>query len=200
MRAQPSISPGFRDPVRQSQSMFRAAMNALARPGQILPVEPGFVPPSPLSAPTAALLLTLCDFETPVWLDAALADTASVREFLRFHTGARVVAAPADAAFAVICDALRMPPIAGFSQGISEYPDRSTTLIVGVRNLGAGGWKLEGPGVREHVRFSAEPLPADFALQVRANRAQFPRGVDIFFTTPTEIAALPRTVTLTETG
>ena len=52
----------------------------------------GFAPPAPLFAPAAALLLTLCDFETSVWLDPPLArQRRALREFLRFHTGARLV-------------------------------------------------------------------------------------------------------------
>jgi len=195
-----SVQPGFREPVRESQAVFRQAMNAMARPGQILPFNPGVISPSPLSAPAAALLLTLCDFETPVWLDPPLSDTTGVREFLRFHTGVQIAASPADAAFAVISDVARMPAIASFAQGTPEYPDRSTTLLISVRELSAEGWKLEGPGIRDHIRFSAAPLPNDFAGQVRVNRALFPRGVDMFFTTPTEIAALPRSVSLMETG
>jgi alpha-D-ribose 1-methylphosphonate 5-triphosphate synthase subunit PhnH len=198
MQAHTSVSRGFRDPVRQSQSVFRAAMQAMSRPGEIVKIQPGITPPPPLSASSAALLLTLCDFETPVWLDPELADTVGVRDFLSFHTGARIVAASADAAFAVVSDGKRMPAIASFAQGTQEYPDRSTTLIIGVRTLGTGRWKLTGPGIRDHATVSAEPLPADFAGQLRANRAQFPRGVDIFLTTPDAIVALPRSVTLTE--
>lgn len=198
MQAQTSVSRGFPDPVRQSQSVFRAAMQAMSRPGQIVKVQPGITPPLPLSALSAALLLTLCDFETPVWLAPELADTVGVREFLSFHTGARIVTAAADAAFAVVCDGKRMPAIASFAQGTPEYPDRSTTLIISVRTLGTGRWKLTGPGIRGHATVSAEPLPADFPGQLRANRAQFPRGVDIFLTTPDAIVALPRSVTLTE--
>lgn len=146
------------------------------------------------------MLLTLCDFETPVWLDVALLDAGGVREFLRFHTGARLVATPAEAAFAVISDPTRMPPLADFAQGTADYPDRSTTLIIGVHTLAPQGWKLEGPGIKGQVLFSAAPLPADFAGQVRANRAAFPRGVDIFLVTDDAIAALPRSVILTEAG
>ena len=148
----------------------------------------------------AALLLTLCDFETPVWLDAALADSTGVRELLRFHTGARFVATPREAAFAAISDSLRMPPLADFAQGTADYPDRSTTLIIGVRSLSTQDWRLEGPGINGHVHFAAAPLPAGFAAQMRANRAAFPRGVDVLLVTEDAIAALPRSVVLTEAG
>jgi alpha-D-ribose 1-methylphosphonate 5-triphosphate synthase subunit PhnH len=148
----------------------------------------------------AAVLLALCDFETPVWLDAALLDSAGVRELLRFHTGARLVATPGEAAFAVISDPVRMPPLSAFAQGTADYPDRSTTLIIGVRSVSREGWRLEGPGIDGHVHFSAAPLPADFTDQVRANRAAFPRGVDVLLVAEGAIAALPRSVVLTEAG
>jgi alpha-D-ribose 1-methylphosphonate 5-triphosphate synthase subunit PhnH len=195
---QSPIQPGFGDVVADSQSVFRIAMNAMARPGQRLAISGGVVPPAPLNATAAALLLTLCDFETRVWLDPPLADSAGVAEFIRFHTGARLVGTAEDAAYSVISDAARMPPLAGFAQGTPEYPDRSATLVVQVRELKSAGWKLEGPGIHGRQLFSASPLPADFVQQARANRAQFPCGVDMFFTTDTELAALPRSTRLTE--
>lgn len=195
-----SIQPGVRDAVRESQSIFRLAMHAMARPCHALVITPGFKAPSPLSTPAAALLLALCDFETPVWLDPALAKNVGIAEFLRFHTGARLVASHVDAVYAVISDAARMPPLASFAQGTPEYPDRSATLIVQVGELRTSGWKLEGPGILDHAHFSASPLPSDFVQQTRSNRSKFPCGVDVFFTTQTKIAALPRSVSVTETG
>lgn len=198
MGLQSSIRPGFGDPVAESQSVFRIAMQAMARPGKILPLSASLTPPAQLSAAAGALLLTLCDFETPVWLDRALAESDAVTGFIRFHTGARLVAQPADAAYAVISDGARMLSLTSFAQGTPEYPDRSTTLIVQVRELRPSGWRLEGPGIDGHVGFSALPLPADFAQQVRANRASFPCGVDVFFATNAELVALPRSTRLTE--
>jgi alpha-D-ribose 1-methylphosphonate 5-triphosphate synthase subunit PhnH len=193
-----SIQPGFPDSVAGSQAVFRLAMNAMARPGRCLAMAPGLTPPRPLGAASAALLLTLCDFETTVWLDPPLAGAAGVSEYVRFHTGARLVASPAEAAWAVVSDTARMPPLAGFAQGTPDYPDRSATLILQVGALSAGGWRLEGPGILGHAQLSARPLPGDFIEQMRANRRHFPCGVDIFFTDGRKIAALPRSTRLTE--
>ncbi len=198
MPAQSTIQPAFRDAVRESQSVFRVAMDAMSSPGKIHALASPLAPPAPLSMPAAALLLTLCDFETPVWLDPPLADGAGVPGFLRFHTGAKLVTSPADAAFAVVADATRMPRLATLAQGTADYPDRSATLIVQVETLAAGGWKLEGPGICKAARLSAAPLPADFASQLAANRDAFPCGVDIFLATRNALAALPRSVRLTE--
>ena len=198
MPVQPAISPAFADAVRNSQSVFRLAMDAMASPGKIQTHPSQLSQPVPLFAPTAALLLTLCDFETTVWLDAPLADSAAVAAFLRFHTGARLVTSPADAAFAVIADSARMPALSAFAQGSPDYPDQSTTLIVQVETLAAGAWRLEGPGIRGISRLSAAPLPRDFVAQLHLNRSTFPRGVDIFLATRIALAALPRGVRLSE--
>jgi alpha-D-ribose 1-methylphosphonate 5-triphosphate synthase subunit PhnH len=193
-----SIQPGFPDAVSGPQAVFRIAMDAMARPGRCLSIAPGLAPPRPLGSASAALLLTLCDFETPVWLDPPLAAEAGVPEYVRFHTGARLVASPAEAAWAVVSDTSRMPPLSGFAQGTPDYPDRSATLILEVEALSASGWRLEGPGIAGHTLFSASRLPGDFVEQMRANRRRFPCGVDIFFTSGREIAALPRSTRLME--
>lgn len=193
-----AIQPAFRDPPKDSQRVFRAAMSAMARPGTILPLEPAFTAPVPLSATAAAVLLTLADFETPVWLDAAAANEPAVAGFVRFHTGARLVSDPQDAAFALITDAANAPPLAAFAQGLADYPDRSTTVIWQVDSLAAEGWRFAGPGIKGEIAFRAEPLPADFAGQLAANRAGFPLGVDLLFAAPGRIAALPRSAQLVE--
>jgi alpha-D-ribose 1-methylphosphonate 5-triphosphate synthase subunit PhnH len=199
MPASTAIQPAFRNAVRESQSVFRLAMRAMASPGRILPLASLLVPPTPLNAPAAALLLTLCDFETPVWVDPPLAGSAGAVAFLRFHTGARLVASPQEAAFAVVTASGHMPALAAFAQGTPQYPDRSATLVIQVETLSSDGWRLEGPGIRGTARLGAAPLPLNFADQLRTNRAAFPCGVDIFLATRDALAALPRSVRLTET-
>jgi alpha-D-ribose 1-methylphosphonate 5-triphosphate synthase subunit PhnH len=44
--------------------------------------------------------------------------------------------------------------------------------------------------------FSAQPLPPDFQARLAANRALFPRGVDLILVSPDAVAALPRSVAL----
>jgi alpha-D-ribose 1-methylphosphonate 5-triphosphate synthase subunit PhnH len=192
------LQPGFGDPVRAAQAMFRLALRAMAAPGSILACGECANPPMPLLAPAAALALTLCDFETPIWLDRPLAEIPDVAQFLRFHTGARLVASPAEAVFALVADSARLPALANFAQGCRTYPDRSATLLVQVASLEARGWLLEGPGIRHRARLSAAPLPVNFVPELAVNHAQFPCGVDIFFTTHRTIAALPRSVRVKE--
>lgn len=189
-----ALEQGFADLARDSQRVFRAAMNAMARPGSIVAIDAALAAPDPLAPGAAALALSLCDFETPVWLDPALSNDAT-RDYLRFHTGATIVAAPAKAAFAFFVGLLGDFDLAAFSLGSLEYPDRSATLIVQVRSLAAGrGWRLTGPGIEGEAFLEADPLPKDFVERRHALRPLFPRGLDFIFVAQTHIAALPRTV------
>ena len=193
-----AVQPAFRDPPRDAQDVFRTVMNAMARPGRILPLRAGFDCPPPLTSAAAAILIALADYETPVWLDAMLSNAEAAVEYLRFHTGARLVSAPEQASFAVIADPVGGPSLSTFAQGTPDYPDRSATLIFQVEHLMCDGWTLAGPGIAGEMRFGAAPLPADFAEQLRDNRARFPLGVDVIFAAPGAVAALPRSTRILE--
>ncbi len=93
--------PGFAAPVHDAQRVFRAVMTALAEPGRVVPLDAGLAPPDGLLPTSAAVLLALADYETPVWFAPALRSSA-VESFVRFHTGAALVADPTRATFAVM--------------------------------------------------------------------------------------------------
>jgi alpha-D-ribose 1-methylphosphonate 5-triphosphate synthase subunit PhnH len=189
---------GFADPARQSQQIFRSAMEAMARPGTIQPIVSCLAAPAPLLSSAAALALTLLDYETSVWLDAPLAAAEGVTEFLRFHTGAAIASSPAKAAFALIAAPEALPPLENFALGTNDYPDRSTTLIIQTETLRADqGWALSGPGVPPSgARLKASPLPDAFHAQREALQELFPCGIDCFFVAAASLAALPRTTVL----
>lgn len=189
-------TPEF-DPAYESQAAFRALMECTARPGEIRKLK-GVEAPAPFAPATAALIKSLADYETPLWLDPAFAAEKKVAEWIRFHTGAPIVRDPSEAAFALIADAAAMPPLAQFAQGTPEYPDRSTTLLVQIESFAGAPFTLRGPGIKATHEFAASPLPADFAVRMKDNRALFPRGVDLVLVASHDIAALPRSVTVME--
>jgi alpha-D-ribose 1-methylphosphonate 5-triphosphate synthase subunit PhnH len=183
----------FADPVFQSQAAFRAVLRAMSSPGSVRPLGADVTPPAPLRPAAAAVLLALCDFETPLWLSPAYADS-DVAAWLKFHTGAPVAADRASAAFALIDLSQDTLDLAAFAQGTATYPDRSTTVVAEVEALAAGaGLRLVGPGVKGEASLSIAPLPADFAKNWRLNNEGFPLGVDMVFAAPGAVAALPRT-------
>jgi alpha-D-ribose 1-methylphosphonate 5-triphosphate synthase subunit PhnH len=192
------LAPGFSDPVLASQAVFRTVMEAIARPGSIAEIDVAITPPAPLGIAAAALALALLDFETPFWLDPTLAPAPDVDGWLKFHAGAPRAADPASAAFAFVAKPATLPGFDAFDLGSIEYPDRSTTLVLEVETLNDGdAFHLSGPGIKETRTFAAAPLPADFVDRMAANRALFPRGVDIVLTCGRSLAALPRSVQLT---
>jgi alpha-D-ribose 1-methylphosphonate 5-triphosphate synthase subunit PhnH len=177
----------------ESQSAFRALMDATARPGTIKTLR-GKNAPAPLLPAAAAVLASLADYETPFWLDAALRDVPAVADWIRFTTGAPLTDDPRQAAFALIADARAMPDFADFAQGSEEYPDRLTTLIVQIERFAGESFSLSGSGLKDTRAFAAEPLPAEFAERCAANRETFPRGIDLILVAGDRIAALPRSV------
>ena len=193
------IGTAFTDPVIAAQSTFRAILDALARPGDVQSLREVVDSPAPLSAGAAAVALTLCDHDTPVWLDAALRGNDDVAQWLRFHCGCPLVDNPHDAAFAFAADVESLLPFSAFSLGSAEYPDRSTTIVLQAESLEHGTrLALEGPGIRGRKSFCASLLPADIAERMTANRALFPRGVDLLFVTANAVAGLPRSVRIVE--
>lgn len=180
---------GFAEPALDAARAFRAALEAMARPGTIHTVA-GAQPPAPLSVAAGVLLLTLCDPETPLYLAGAL-DRADLRQWLGFHTGAPLVGA-AEAMFAVGPWADLMP-LDRYAIGTPDYPDRSATLIVEMPALTTAGAVLTGPGIRERATLG---LP-DGAAMAR-NAALFPLGLDFYLCTGDRLAALPRSTRIEE--
>jgi alpha-D-ribose 1-methylphosphonate 5-triphosphate synthase subunit PhnH len=191
------IGSGFADPVHSAQAAFRAVLEAMSRPGTVRAIAANVASPLPLSPAMAAVALTLCDQDTPVWLDAALRSSQDVAAWLRFHCGTKIVDDPSAASFAFAADSRALPTFEDFNLGSADYPDRSTTLVLRVESFATGqALMLEGPGIKNRQAFRADPLPDDLAERLRQNRELFPRGVDLVLASATEIAALPRSVRL----
>ncbi|MCO4055157.1 MAG: phosphonate C-P lyase system protein PhnH [Bosea sp.] len=192
-QARPSLAEGFSNSVFDSQSTFRSAMEALARPGRIRPIGADILPDAPLLPSAAGLILALCDFETPLYLSPHLAALPGVAAFLRFHSGVPLVAEPSRAAFALLDLAHDRLDLGSFAQGTPEYPDRSTTIIACCTSLQAdAALFVAGPGIADVAQLHVPDLPPDFIAQWAANRASFPLGVDMIFAAPGALVGLPR--------
>ena len=179
---------GFASPPQDAAHAFRAAMRAMARPGTIETIQGGQAP-APVSPAAATLLLTLCDPDTGLYLAPGFDDQA-IRDWVTFHTNAPLVSAE-EADFA-LGSWQALQPLDAYKIGVPAYPDRSATLIVEMESLSASGATLSGPGIKDKAALN---LPETAAFQ--ANRAQFPLGFDCFFTAGDQIAALPRSTTVT---
>ena len=141
--------------------------------------------------PVTALLLTLVDVATPLWLPQGL--DAGVLDFLRFHCACPVVPSASLARFAVVPAGSAAPTQASCHPGDPAYPDLSTTLLIEVASLDAGAEvSLAGPGIQGRQALRAAGLPEGFWRDWRINHQRFPLGVDVFLTHGRQLCALPR--------
>lgn len=188
------VRPGFHDAALGSQAVFRTALSALSHPGRVIEMPDVSALPRNGHAAAALLLQALVDNDCAVWLSPALA-ASDAAAWLRFHTGCRWAAAPADARFLWVADGDALPALASLDAGTDAYPDQSATCVIELQALdaeGAEGLVLTGPGIASEQTLCATGLPGDFVDQWDTNHRRFPRGVDIFLATPTHIAGLPR--------
>ena len=185
--------PGLGDPVQQSQVIFRNVLAALAEPGLVRSVDFAAVPGLRAGPAAIALLLTLADGDTSLYLGA---DQAALAAYLRFHTGAPIVSEPDAAQFALLADCQQLS-LTDFKAGSEDFPDQSATLIIEVEQLAERGpVVLRGPGIPGHRRVDIRGLPADFVQQWAANHSAFPCGVDVILTCGNQLMGLPRTTHL----
>jgi alpha-D-ribose 1-methylphosphonate 5-triphosphate synthase subunit PhnH len=190
-----TLASGLSEPVHDAQRIFRAVLDAMSRPARPLRLDDryagldGFAGVVPKSL--AAALLSLTDFETPVWLEPTL--RPGLEPLLRFHAGAALTTDPQGATFAV-ASATALPPLDAFAWGSAEYPDRSTTLLIVVEGFAGGeSYIVTGPGIASPFPFAPLGLPPSFWRQRREMQAEFPCGVDCLLFDRDSVAALPRT-------
>jgi alpha-D-ribose 1-methylphosphonate 5-triphosphate synthase subunit PhnH len=94
-----------------------------------------------------------------------------------------------------------LPALSSFSFGSSEYPDRSTTLILQVESLGEGrAFELQGPGIDGTAKLQAKIQPRDLFERLAVNATLFPRGIDVVLVHEDSIVAIPRTTRLVAQG
>jgi alpha-D-ribose 1-methylphosphonate 5-triphosphate synthase subunit PhnH len=193
---------GFADPAIDAASVFRALLEAMARPGRIERLPSLLAAPPALGAAATQLCLTLCDLDTPLWIDPVHATEESAA-YLRFHAGCPLVSRIEDAAFLLVAPANVAQALERCRIGTAEYPDRSATLIIPLDTMSdTGGVRLSGPGIKTEHRLSIAPEPPDFWPALIANHQRFPLGADCFLVAPSQVAGLPRSTMIdhAETG
>ncbi len=191
---------GFRSPVFDAQKAFNTLMNTMARPGLVGAMPSLASGPPPMFDTSAAVMMTLLDSDTAIWLAPSVASSSDISGWLSFHTGAPATEVHDEAQFAFAAASDELPDLAKFAQGSQEYPDRSTTLIIQVETLANGkDLSLSGPGIKNRTGVSIGEIPPYFLERWAVNNQRFPRGVDVIFTSRTSIMCLPRT-TVVEQG
>jgi alpha-D-ribose 1-methylphosphonate 5-triphosphate synthase subunit PhnH len=199
-----ALGAGFSSEAHGSQSVFRAALQALSHPGRCVDVPQDAQVPSAGHPASAAWLLAMLDADCTLWLSPTLAGSDAAL-WLHFHTGCQLVQDLAQAQFMWVAEPDALPNLATLPQGTEAYPDQSATCVVDVKRLqadvqGQAGWSLRGPGIQNQALLHVEGLPADFLAQWSANHARFPRGVDVFLAAQQQLVGLPRTTAIELAG
>jgi alpha-D-ribose 1-methylphosphonate 5-triphosphate synthase subunit PhnH len=173
-------------------------LEALSRPG--IPVQVpalGVEGPDELPPEVLTLLVSICDHDTPVWLEQALR-APPLGRWLAFHCSAPMTADPLQAGFAVLHGSSAPSAMLDqFALGDVRYPERSTTVIITCDDLTSGApIALTGPGVEARLTIRPSGLPGDFLAMAQANHEMFPRGVDILLVAGSQMVGLPRSTKL----
>jgi alpha-D-ribose 1-methylphosphonate 5-triphosphate synthase subunit PhnH len=207
------MGAGFADPVHGAQQTFRVLLGAMSEPGRLFTLHDaaidGLAPADadlrpPVGVAMAATLLTLLDADTPVHLAGDLGHE-DARAWLRFHTGARDVAAAAATTVALARD-VDAPLCDALSLGTDEAPQTGATLVVEVDALSdrplAGGvaLKLRGAGIESARDLAVAGLPASFWQWRLLLQAELPRGVDLVLVCGAQVAAIPRSTRIESEG
>jgi alpha-D-ribose 1-methylphosphonate 5-triphosphate synthase subunit PhnH len=189
-----SIVAGFNHEAFGSQAVFRVALDALSHPGRVFDMPRDTALPRHGHGAAAALLLGLLDADTTLWLSPTLANSDAAA-WLRFHTGCPITRDATTAQFVWVAQGDAMPLLSSLQLGSDAYPDQSATCVLEVDNLqnDTTAWRLPGPGIQKERHLRVNGLPLDFAAQWADNHASFPRGVDVFLATTTQVTGMPRT-------
>lgn len=185
------MQKGFESEGRDSQKVFRQLLSALSNPGKIVDMDIDLLPPDGIHPAAAAVLLTLLDFDTPLWSD--LDNDTKEMQWIRFHTGAPYVYSRNRAVFALHADYDTLDNLDRFNTGTAAAPHQSTTLIVQTRGMdGSGRIRLSGPGVKSETFLKLKGVKEPFLLErIRLQKA-YPLGIDLFFTWNRSLVSVPR--------
>lgn len=217
-----ALPTGFGDAVQSSQATFRRLLDAMARPGRVQSLDAATLAalrhPEGISPALAAVLLTLTDADTRVWLGPELG-SPGLAAFGRFHTGLVDADSPAHCEFAFTrAHAAPERLLQVLPGGSDELPQDGATIVIdaptlhaaeedahgrlrsgpaGVDDADPTPWvRLTGPGIAHAHGLAVGGLSLAFWRARQALQADFPRGVDVIITCGERFAAVPRSTTV----
>ncbi|MEZ8147985.1 phosphonate C-P lyase system protein PhnH [Enterovibrio norvegicus] len=190
------ITAGFDSPVHDAQQVFRELMEAMSRPGKRVSLDYSTQFGSASLAATQ-VLLTLADNATRLWLSPHFGTDKALIENIRFHCSSPLTELKSESVFALVRGS-ELEEFEGFNIGDEQYPDRSTTLIIEVDSLTEGDTlSFAGPGIQSTTEMKVKGLNPLLLLALVTKRSHFPHGVDILFTSGSDVIALPRSTAVT---
>ncbi|WP_262698444.1 MULTISPECIES: phosphonate C-P lyase system protein PhnH [Streptomyces] len=179
----------------QAQGVFRAVLDALARPGTVtrFPSDvPGVVPSALLP------VLALADLGTGVHI---LEEDGSRRWSDVVSVATDAPAVPLEKArLAAAVRPVAAEEIPRLARGTADAPEDGAVLCLPVTALegGASAWRLSGPGVPGERDIAPRSVPEGFVAARAEAVGGFPAGVDLLLAAPDgRVMGLPRSTTVT---
>jgi alpha-D-ribose 1-methylphosphonate 5-triphosphate synthase subunit PhnH len=178
-----------------AQQVFRAVLEALARPGTAMTLPPG---PLETVAPAVVPVLALADLGTGICVLEKEGD----------RTGDAVATATSaplwPAELARLVAAVRpvtAEEVRSFCRGTALAPEDGALVSLAVADVTGGQrrWRLTGPGIAERATLAPRGLPGGFVAARADAVAAYPAGIDVLLVTDDgRVVGLPRTTTITE--
>ena len=198
LTAQGMNIPGLKDPVHSSVEIFRLLTNVMSKPGSVEKLPDICGHPENLSQATAAVLLSLADMDTSLYLAREL-DHPISRGFLTLHTGVKMLEAATNADFVLATQETDIAQYQDLPVGDPQYPDQSATLILQVNEIqGSKKISLSGPGIKDKKTIMFPDLTGNFFAWREMKNSRYPCGIDVIFASSSELMAIPRTTKLEE--
>ena len=182
---------GFKNKTFESQEAFHLILQATANPGKKVKFMNHNYSQKDLHISSVNIIFTLLDLDTNVFIQSAQENIIS--NFIKLHTGSPITKNKIESDFAIITHGDL--DFDSFNDGLDQYPDKSTTLIIQIQSMSEGeDFVLSGPGIKISNQITLRGIPHNFKEKINSNSSKFPRGVDIFLTCNDELISLPRTI------
>jgi alpha-D-ribose 1-methylphosphonate 5-triphosphate synthase subunit PhnH len=189
------------DPIRDTQAIFRTALDALAWPGSVRQL-PAAARGAPVNPWAAGLLITLLDHEVTLAVEA-FPEAEALERFIRQRTNVAPVGLP-DADFVLSHSATAASDLPlRLKRGSLAYPDDGATLVLIVASLGRAASPalrllLAGPGVPEGLDLRVAGLSAELIEARNEAVTGYPCGIDLLLVDGDgRLVALPRSTEIT---
>lgn len=185
-----------------SQLVFRAVLEALARPGTAMALPSG---PLRVLAPAMVPVFALADLGTGVCvLDNEIPPSSGEIQHWADAMATATSAPLWPAELARLVAALRPvtdEEVRSFCRGTPEAPEDAALVSLAVADVTGGDrrWRLSGPGIAGTATLAPRGLPDSFVAARTQAVGGYPAGIDVLLVTDDfRVVGLPRTTTITE--
>jgi alpha-D-ribose 1-methylphosphonate 5-triphosphate synthase subunit PhnH len=178
-----------------SQQVFRAVLEALARPGTAMTLPAG---PLRTLAPAVVPVFALADLGTGV----CVLENDGDRSADAVATATSAPLWPAELARLVAAvRPVTEGELRSFCRGTASAPEEGALISLAVAEVDGGDhrWRLTGPGIAGTATLAPRGLPGGFVAARAEAVAAYPAGVDVLLVTDDgRVVGLPRTTRITE--